>query len=182
MAIAILDSGRTGSSGQWVPVYADKWRALTAPWLLPEITRAMRGLIPRAAVRVAGPELGGAMLALAVSLETKLPLLVVRRAPKAYGGSYPIEGVYHPRDPVVVVEDVINTGQQALDLVQALRRLGLRCDAVVAMVDHENGARALLGEHNICLLPLFTLADLLRAAPPRLLARLGVTRPPDPDD
>ncbi len=72
---------------------------------------------------VVGVMSGGIGLAASLANNKQLPLLYVRRAPKDHGLFNQIEGEL-PFDgaKVIVVDDVITTGQSALKVVEALRR------------------------------------------------------------
>ena len=64
--------------------------------------------------RIAGVELGGVPLATALSLETGIPMLIVRRQAKEYGTARGIEGVATEGETVVLIEDVLTTAGQAI--------------------------------------------------------------------
>jgi orotate phosphoribosyltransferase len=71
---------------------------------------------------IAGTELGGVILATAVSQMTNIPMIVVRKAPKAYGAfaeEY-VEGPYEAGQRVLLLEDVVSNGRE---LMAAQRRL-----------------------------------------------------------
>ena len=68
----------------------------------------------------------------------------VRKQEKQHGTGRLIEGNFQPGDAVVVVEDVITTGESASQAVAAVRRAGGTVLGVLAVVDRqEGGARAL---------------------------------------
>lgn len=66
----------------------------------------------------------------------------VRREPKAHGAGRRIEGCFRSGARVVVVEDVITTGQSALTAVTAVREAGASVVGVLAVVDRDEGGRA----------------------------------------
>ena len=73
------------SSGKHSSVYFDKFRFLTRPDLLRELAHEVAGLLPPGTDHLAAPEGAATLLVAAVSLETGLPVAVVRKEPKAYG-------------------------------------------------------------------------------------------------
>src|SRR4029077_8969597 len=72
-------------SGKRSNRYFDKFLFETEPALLRELGRHMAALVPKETQRLAAPELGAVLLGGAVSMETGLPLLLVRKEPKGYG-------------------------------------------------------------------------------------------------
>jgi orotate phosphoribosyltransferase len=75
----VLSSGRRSS------VYFDKFRFLTDPGLLRDVAKATASLIPPDVTMLGAPEGAAMLLVAAVSLETGLPVTVVRKQPKEYG-------------------------------------------------------------------------------------------------
>ena len=61
------------------------------------------------------------------------PMLYVRASPKTHGKGNRIEGEFHRGDRVLVVEDLVSTGQSSLEAVKALRQAGLKADDCVAI-------------------------------------------------
>lgn len=68
----------------------------------------------------------------------------VRKAPKAHGTGRRIEGNFVTERPVVVVEDVITSGASALHAIEAVLEAGGQVAGVLAVVDREEGGRAML--------------------------------------
>jgi orotate phosphoribosyltransferase len=78
----------------------------------------------------------------------------VRKREKQHGTGRLIEGNFQPGDAVVVVEDVITTGESASQAATAVRQAGGTVLGVLAVVDRqEGGAKALeaQGHHVIAL-------------------------------
>ncbi len=140
---AYLEGDFILSSGKRSKYYLDKWRFETDPTLLREIARAFTEVLPDPAPdRVAGVELGGVPLATALSLETDLPLVVVRREAKGYGTARQVEGVLHAGERVVLVEDVLTTAAQAITAAQRLRDMGVEVARIIYVIDRGEGADA----------------------------------------
>lgn len=62
-----------------------------------------------------------------------LPFVYVRSAPKDHGLENLIEGDLKPRQKVVVIEDLISTGQSSLKAVEAIRQSGSDVLGMVAI-------------------------------------------------
>lgn len=160
-AAAYLEGDFVLSSGKRSKYYLDKWRFETDPKLLREIARALAALLPSAPPdRIAGVELGGVPLAAALSLETNIPSLIVRRQAKEYGTAKEIEGVWNAGERVVLVEDVLTTAAQAINAAQRLSNLGLRVERILYVIDREEGADANIRGAGFEPAPLLRKSDL----------------------
>ena len=127
------------SSGARSDYYLDKYRFETRPALLRGLARALARMVPSGTERLAGTELGAVALAAALSLETDLPFVIVRKESKGYSTSNLIEGVFEPGDRILVIEDVVTSGTQAIRAAQRLVEAGAAVDEILAVVDREEG-------------------------------------------
>ncbi len=123
------------SSGKRSSVYFDKFRFLTQPSLLRELAKEVAGLIPSGTDHLAAPEGAATLLAAAVSLETGLPIAVVRKEAKAYGTLSQIEGDAPPGAKAILIEDVSTTGHQVLRAAKALEQAGVDVTRIVLAID-----------------------------------------------
>ena len=129
------------SSGRRTSFYIDKYRFETQPDLLRDIARLIAQALPPETTRIAGPALGGVPLATAVALETGLPYVIVRPEPKDHGTARMIEGQMEPGDRLVVLEDVVTTGAQAVRAARIVEEAGGRVLMILAVVDRHEGGR-----------------------------------------
>jgi len=159
LAVSELHGDFVLSSGRRSTVYFDKFRFLADPALLREVAGRVRELLPEGVTHLAAPEGAATLLLSAVALETGLPMIVVRKEPKAYGTRTQVEGYPDPGSVVALIEDVSTTGhqvQRAAETVQAegsvvaciilaldrggasqLRAAGYRVEAVVSVSPEE---------------------------------------------
>ncbi len=84
----------------------------------------------------------------------------VRKQAKEHGTGRRIEGNFQPGSRVVVVEDVITSGQSALTAVDAVRAEGGEVLGVLALVDRESGGRAAIEQRGVPVVTLVTATDL----------------------
>jgi len=147
-------------SGKRSNRYFDKFLFETDPRLLKRLGRHLAGLIPKETERLAAPELGAVLLGGAVSMETDLPLLLVRKEAKGYGTAKQIEGEFFGADVVTLIEDVVTTGGDALRSVRVLGDAGLEVIRIVAVLDRGEGAGANIASVGIPYSPLFRITDL----------------------
>jgi orotate phosphoribosyltransferase len=164
---AYLEGDFVLRSGARSSYYLDKYRFETRPELLEALGARIAAAVAEvdsSATRLAGPELGAVALVAAASLQSRLPFVIVRKQAKDYGTANRLEGEFEPGERVCIVEDVITSGGAALQAVEALREAGLRCGAVVCVVDREEGGREALARHAVHLRPLFLASGLLPVA------------------
>jgi orotate phosphoribosyltransferase len=84
----------------------------------------------------------------------------VRDKQKAHGMRKLIEGGVRPGDRVVIVDDVITSGQSALKAVEAVKELGCTVVMALALVDRLQGADAAFREIGVEFRSVFTIRDL----------------------
>jgi len=150
----VLRSGRRSNR------YFDKFLFETDPALLRELARHLAALVPPPTQRLAAPELGAVLLGGAVSMETGLPLVLVRKEPKGYGTAKQLEGRFSAGERVTVIEDVVTTGGDSLRSVQVLRDAGLEVIHLVVVLDRGEGGEENIREAGIPYSPLFRVQDL----------------------
>ena len=94
---------------------------------------------------------------------------IVRKQPKSHGTRRYLEGFQGPKgSPVVVVDDVCTTGGSARKAIVRAEAEGYRVDAVISIVDREEGAAGNLESYRY--FSLFRASELL--AEPSIRRRL----------
>ncbi len=150
----VLRSGRRSNR------YFDKFLFETDPALLKRIGAELARLVPAETQRLAAPELGAVLLGGAVSLETGLPLVLVRKEPKGYGTAKQLEGRFRAGERITVIEDVVTTGGDSLRSIEALRAAALDVIHLVVVLDRGEGGEENIREARIPYSPLFRIQDL----------------------
>lgn len=145
-------------SGQMSKTYFDKYRFEADPKLLRRIAAAMIPLLPREADAIAGLELGGIPIATAISLETGLPTLFVRKKAKEYGTCLAVEGGDVRGKRVVLIEDVITTGGAVADAARLVTDAGAEVIGAVCAIWRGEG------EPRIAALPMLPVAAAMTRA------------------
>ncbi len=148
----------TLASGKKSPYYVDIKTAVTNPDLLVAIVSAIAEKYTFDVV--AGVAVGGIPLAVATSIMTKKPYVIIRAEEKGHGKKDIIIGAVKDAD-VLLVEDVTTSGGSALYGITALRAAGARADRVVTVVDREQGAKEMLRQQGVHLLPLVKISEIL---------------------
>ncbi|MCS7161909.1 MAG: phosphoribosyltransferase family protein [Bacteroidia bacterium] len=128
------------SSGQQSPIYLDHRRLLGYPtwrrWVVEELHRLIlqQGVEPRGVVGVAT---GGIPWAAWLGERLGLPVGYVRPQPKPHGYGQQVEGLRPSAAPVLIVEDVLSTGQSLHRATQALAQSGYAVGAAFVLWSYE---------------------------------------------
>jgi len=159
---AILYGDFTLASGKRSRYYIDIKRATTDPRTLGLMADLMaREIEGEAFQRIAGVVLGSVPLAVALSLRTGVPFVMVRKERKDHGTGKLIEGPLSPGERVLVVEDVITSASSAMYAVETLRQAGAEVGTVLAVVDREEGGREALQRVGVGMRALITASHIL---------------------
>jgi orotate phosphoribosyltransferase len=149
-------------SGQRSTHYFDKYRFEADPRLLRGVARRMLELVPREAQVLAGLELGGVPIATAMSLESSLPAVFVRKQAKTYGTCRAVEGSDVRGRGVAIIEDIITTGGAVADAVGLLRAEGAEILCVVCAIWRGKGDPRIGGAPDIPVFAALTEDDLAK--------------------
>jgi orotate phosphoribosyltransferase len=149
------------TSGKESNYYVDIKQASTNPKVLKEIAEEMNKLIGSDSIDIlAGMELGAVPLAVALSLQTDIPYVIIRKEKPNHGTGKQLVGNCSSGQLALVVEDVATTGGSIVKALNALRESGLIVNKVLVVVDREEGALENLKDQNIELIPLVKASDL----------------------
>ena len=155
-----LEGDFTLSSGKKSNYYINMKKAITEPEILSTISKLITEKIKDEDIdKVAGPALGAVPIATAVSLESGLPLLMIRKEKKGYGTSKLIEGELLEGDDVIVVEDVSTTGGSLLKAIKAIQDNGGNVKRAFVVVDRQEGAIEEFEKEGITLEPLISVDE-----------------------
>lgn len=157
---ALLQGDFLLRSGQRSSEYFDKYRFESKPKILRAIASQMKELIPAQVDYLAGLEMGGIPIATALSLETELPQIFVRKKAKEYGTCQFAEGAPIQGRRLLIVEDVITTGGQVIQSAEDLRKEGAEIVGVLCVINRGEGKEIALREAGLEMKALFTKAEL----------------------
>ncbi len=150
----------TLTSGKKSNFYVDIKQASTKPNILREIAKCMAEHL-KGEEKIAGMELGAVPLAVALSLETNLPYLIIRKGKREHGTGKLIEGEMKKDDRIILVEDVTTTGSSLLKAANIIRQEGGRVERALVVVDREEGASELLKENGLELVPMVRVSEMM---------------------
>ena len=144
-------------SGQKSNEYFDKYLFESDPQLIMAIIKEMKLFIPQKTELLAGLEMGGIPLVTALSIETGIPSIFVRKKAKEYGTCKIAEGGTIFGKKVCIIEDIVTTGGQIIKSVQELRNGGAKIENVLCVIQRNFDAIEILAKEGLCLKSVFTM-------------------------
>jgi orotate phosphoribosyltransferase len=153
----------TLASGRKSDYYVDLRSVTTKPELLRKVAQAMKPHVSECD-KIAGVELGAIPIAVALSLETGIPFLMVRKQKKEHGAGKLVEGELRPGDRVVFVEDTVTTAGSLAKAIGAARELGGIVKRAIVIVDREEGAGETLCKINVEMVSIASIQKLRELA------------------
>ena len=126
----------TWASGWKSPIYRDNRIMLSYPqvrnFVREEIAKQVENLYGKPDV-IAGVATGAIGIGILVAEALGLPFVYVRPKPKEHGRQNQIEGYFEAGQSVVVIEDLISTGNSSLNAVQALKAQNADIKGMIAI-------------------------------------------------
>jgi orotate phosphoribosyltransferase len=111
---------------------------------------------------IAGIPTAGLAFSSPVALELHKPMIYVRKEEKNYGRMKRIEGTIKPGWKVLVMDDLVTTGQSLLSGIDAIKEEGGEVKHVAVLIDRLEGAKANLRKAGVALRPLTDITELVR--------------------
>jgi orotate phosphoribosyltransferase len=154
------------SSGQRSSYYINGKQVTLHPQGALAVGRLLLQILPIDTQAVAGLTLGADPIVSAVSVVSvyenrPLPALIIRKEAKGHGTMAYIEGPSLPTGAkVVVLEDVVTTGQSALKAVERLQAAGYTVTRVISLIDRLQGGAELYESNGLQFDVLFSIRDL----------------------
>jgi orotate phosphoribosyltransferase len=150
----------TWASGWKSPIYCDNRIILSFPavrnYVREEFSRQIEKQFGKPDV-IAGVATGAIGIGALVAEDLGLPFVYVRPEPKKHGRQNQVEGFLQRGQSVVVVEDLISTGNSSLLAVEALRQEGASVKGMVAIFSY--GFEVANQNFEQARVDLFTLSD-----------------------
>ncbi|MHC5727770.1 MAG: orotate phosphoribosyltransferase [Nostoc sp.] len=154
------------SSGLRSSYYVNKTQVTLHPQGALAVGRLLFALLPVDTEAVGGLTLGADPIVTAVSIVSvyenrPIPALIIRKEAKGYGTKAYIEGPSLAEGAkVVVLEDVVTTGQSALKAVERLQDAGYTVNQVISLVDREQGGGELYQSAGLKFETLFSIQEV----------------------
>jgi orotate phosphoribosyltransferase len=149
------------TSGAVSDYYIDIKKASTNPNILKKIAKEM-SMYTEGYDIIAGMELGAVPLIVALSLETNIPYVIIRKEKREHGTIKQLEGEDVKNKRVLIIEDVTTSGGSVIKSINAIRKNRGKVDEVLVIVDRESGAEKKLQNLDVNFIPLLSVNDILK--------------------
>ena len=149
-------------SGKESRIYIDLRLLVSFPAALRQATAAYAGVL--AALHydlLAATPLAGLPIGTALCLDMDRPLIYPRKTAKSYGTGKNIEGRWSIGQTVVVIDDLITSGDSVLETVASVKAAGLHVRDAVVLIDREQGGREMLLAQGYRVHPVMSLRQML---------------------
>lgn len=156
------------ASGWKSPIYCDNRLTLSYPsvrvFLRTEMAKMVENQFGKPDV-IAGVATGAIAIGVLIASDLGIPFVYVRPEAKSHGRKNQIEGHLEKGQNVVVIEDLISTGNSSLLAVEALKEAGAVVKGMVAIFTYEFAvAIENFKKHNLDLITLSNYTYLLEQA------------------
>ena len=98
----------------------------------------------------------------ALALEMERPMIYPRREKRDYGAERAVEGEYKPGETVVLIDDLIISGEGKIAAIETLHAAKLNVRDVVVLIDPEQGGAQVLAQQGYHLHSVFTVSEWMR--------------------
>lgn len=149
------------TSGAVSDYYIDIKKASTNPETLKTIAQEMIKHT-KGYDLLAGMELGAVPLVVALSLETSIPYVIIRKEKRGHGTGQQIEGLNVKNNKVLLIEDVTTSGGSVVKSIQILRDSNAVVDKVIVVVDRESGAKEKIENLNVIFKSLLSVSEIIK--------------------
>ncbi|MHA1627051.1 MAG: orotate phosphoribosyltransferase [Candidatus Asgardarchaeia archaeon] len=152
------------SSGKRSPYYLDLRILPSFPRFFDEVTDAYIEVIRKEVDefdRIGGVLTAGVPIATLVSFKMKVPMVYVRSKEKEYGRKRRVEGIIEKGDRILMIDDLITTGENLIEAANSIREEGAVVRDVVVLIDREQGGVENLRENGIRLHYLMRVSQMM---------------------
>jgi len=154
------------ASGKKSPYYIDLRQTISSPitmdWIANAFTRIILNEIGRDRIdKILGVPTAGVPFATVVSQKLSLPLIYYRQARKEHGVRKKVEGTLERNDRVLIVDDLITTGESVIEAAEVVRDQGGVVNELVVLLDREQGGQQRLRLSRIEPHVLFKISDAM---------------------
>jgi orotate phosphoribosyltransferase len=154
------------ASGKKSPYYIDLRLTISSPitmdWIANSLTRIVVNEINKDKIdKILGVPTAGVPFATMVSQKLGIPLIYYRQARKEHGVRKKIEGTLGRNDRVLIVDDLITTGESVIEAADVVRDQGGVVNELVVLLDREQGGRERLRSSRIEPHALFKISDAM---------------------
>lgn len=154
------------ASGKKSPYYIDLRQTISSPttmdWIGNSLTRIVLNEIGKNRIdKILGVPTAGVPFATVVSQKLGIPLIYYRQARKEHGVRKKVEGILERNDRVLIIDDLITTGESVIETAEVIRDQGGVVNELVVLLDREQGGQQRLRANRIEPHVLFKISDAM---------------------
>lgn len=152
-----LKNGRTS------PIYIDLQLIIAHPKLLVALAEALYNQARGTSFELLCPVHSTTFpLATAISIEHTIPMTLLSKEKTEYAPEAEPKKAFRPRQPCLVLDDVVLSGQCILETIAWLEREKLHVEHVAVLIDREQGGRKRLEQLGYRVHSLFTVSEIVQ--------------------
>ncbi|ELR98445.1 bifunctional orotidine-5'-phosphate decarboxylase/orotate phosphoribosyltransferase [Gloeocapsa sp. PCC 73106] len=149
------------ASGATFSYYIDLRKIISQPQLFHQVLHAYAKIVEKLTFdRIAGIPYGALPTATGLALMLHHPMIFPRKEVKAHGTRRMIEGHYQPGEKVVVIDDILISGNSALEGAAKLQSCGLIIQDIVVFINHERGVTERLQDQGYQAYAVMTISEI----------------------
>lgn len=157
----IIFGDHVQASGATFPYYIDLRKIISIPQIFHKIVTAYAEILKELEFdRIAGIPYGSLPTATGLALRLERPMIFPRKEVKAHGTGRLIEGHFQPGEKIVVVDDIMISGNSVMKGADKLKSVGLNVEDIVVFIDHERGVKDKLQANGYKSYSVLTLTEI----------------------
>ncbi|MEM1171708.1 MAG: bifunctional orotidine-5'-phosphate decarboxylase/orotate phosphoribosyltransferase [Cyanobacteria bacterium P01_H01_bin.35] len=157
----IIFGDHVQASGAIFPYYIDLRKIISIPQIFHKIVTAYAEILQDLEFdRIAGIPYGSLPTATGLALRLERPMIFPRKEVKAHGTGRLIEGHFQAGEKIVVVDDIMISGNSVIKGAEKLKSVGLEVEDIVVFIDHERGVKDKLQDHGYRGHSVLTLTEI----------------------
>jgi uridine monophosphate synthetase len=150
------------ASGATFPYYIDLRKIISNPRIFQQILKAYAEVLQELSFdRIAGIPYGSLPTATGLALHLNYPMIFPRKEVKAHGTRRVVEGNFQPGETIVVVDDILISGNSAMEGAAKLQSVGLKVQDIVVFLDHEQGVKDRLQANGYRAHSVLTISEVI---------------------
>ncbi len=149
-------------SGIISPIYIDLRTTISFPDLMNKMANIIINKIKdKKFDLISGIPYTALPVASIISSKIEAPLIFVRKEEKTYGTKKMIEGNYKKGDTVLIIDDLITTGESKIETADAFKEAGMNVKDIVVFIDRSFNGKEFLKRHNLELSSIISIDEIL---------------------